>query len=142
MTQRIGAVRPTDMSEFTTTRLANEPDVMAPDGSAVRILPALRGGSMAHFELAPWRVSKAVVHRTVEEIWFFVGGRGRMWRRLGDRQETVDVFCRVAVTIPAGTHFQFRSDSGDPLAAVAITMPPWPGAKEAHVVEGIWVPSL
>lgn len=130
------------MREFATRRLASKPDLTAPDGAAVRILPALSGGSMAHFELPPWRISKAVAHRTVEEIWFFLAGRGRMWRRLGDRQETVDVARGVAVTIPAGTHFQFRSDSGEPLEAIAITMPPWPGAQEAYQVDGIWTSSL
>ena len=50
------------------------PDVVAPDGSDVRILPGLAGGGMAHFELAPGETSIAVVHRTVEEIWFFVSG--------------------------------------------------------------------
>ena len=45
----------------------------APDGSDVRLL--LRGsrGSTAHFELGPGQTSKAVRHRTVEEVWYFVG---------------------------------------------------------------------
>jgi mannose-6-phosphate isomerase-like protein (cupin superfamily) len=42
------------------------------------------------------------------------------------------------VTIPLGTHFQFRADPDAPLAFVAVTMPPWPGADEAFVVEGPW----
>ena len=28
-------------------------------------------------------------HRTVEEVWFIVAGRGRMWRRLGDAEAVV-----------------------------------------------------
>jgi len=32
----------------------------------------------------------------------------------------------------------FRSDSDEPLQAVAITRPPWPGEGEAYEVEGIW----
>ena len=55
--------------------------MVAPDGSDVRVLLSLGGGSMAHFELAPGRVSAAVVHRTVEEIWYVLAGRGEMWRR-------------------------------------------------------------
>ena len=56
-------------------------DAIAPDGSDVRVLLALAGGSMAHFELAPGETSIAVAHRTVEEIWFFLAGRGDMWRQ-------------------------------------------------------------
>ena len=41
------------MTGFHTKRLPTAPDVVAPDGSDVRILLALNGGSMAHFELAP-----------------------------------------------------------------------------------------
>jgi len=74
------------MSEFFTKRLAATPDAVAPDGSAVRILARLAGGSMAHFELAAAQTSRAVAHSTVEEIWYFLAGRGEMWRQL-DRHE-------------------------------------------------------
>lgn len=68
------------MSAFVTLRLPATPDVVAPDGSDVRILPGLRAGGMAHFTLPPAHTSHAVAHRTVEEIWFVVSGRGEMWR--------------------------------------------------------------
>ena len=77
------------LSAFATKRLPAQPDVVAPDGSDVRILLGLERGAMAHFELAPGRTSKAVAHRSVEEIWYFVGGRGEMWRRQGAREEVV-----------------------------------------------------
>ena len=64
---------------------------------------------MAHFELQPGQTSKAVAHRTVEEIWFFLAGRGQMWRRQNDREEIVAVEPGVCLTIPLGTHFQFRA---------------------------------
>ena len=54
------------MTEFATRRLPAQRDVVAPDGSDVRILLGLERGGMAHFELAPGRTSKAVAHRTVE----------------------------------------------------------------------------
>ena len=74
------------MPDFATTPLPARPDATAPDGSDVRILLGLAGGGMAHFELAPGATSRAVTHRTVEEIWFIVGGRGEMWRpRAGAR---------------------------------------------------------
>lgn len=126
---------------FATKHLPAVPDVVAPDGSDVRVLLALPGGSMAHFELAPGRTSRAVAHRTVEEIWFFLGGRGEMWRRQGEREEITPVAAGVCITIPLGTHFQFRSFGPEPLTAVAITMPPWPGDDEAYPVPGPWEPA-
>lgn len=126
---------------FATKHLPTNPDVVAPDGSDVRILLALPGGSMAHFALAPGRTSRAVAHRTVEEIWFFLDGRGEMWRRQGEREEITPVAAGVCITIPLGTHFQFRSFGPEPLTAVAITMPPRPGDDEAYPVPGPWEPA-
>lgn len=126
------------MTRFETKRLPVGPDAIAPDGSDVRILLSLSRGSMAHFELAPGRTSKAVTHRTVEEIWFFLSGRGEMWRKQEEQEEIVPVEPGVCLTIPLGTHFQFRSFGDEALAAVGITMPPWPGEGEAMVVQGKW----
>ena len=117
-------------------------DVVAPDGSDVRLLPGLAGGTMAHFELAPGETSIAVVHRTVEEIWFFVGGRGELWRAHEEREEVVEVEPGIALTIPVGTRFQFRALGSDPLAAIGVTMPPWPGEGEAVTVDGRWAPTV
>ena len=126
------------MKSFVTRTLPPSPDAMAPDGSEVRVLAVATRGSMAQFTLPAGRTSKAVAHKTVEEVWYFVGGRGRMWRRLGDLEETVDVFPGVSISIPVGAHFQFRSDGNDALAMVGVTMPPWPGPDEAYEVEGPW----
>lgn len=130
------------MSEFSTKSLPITPDVVAPDGSDVRILLGLAGGGMAHFELADGATSIAVAHRTVEEIWFFLTGRGEMWRKQGDREDIVPVEPGVCLTIPLGTHFQFRSLGNEPLAAVGVTMPLWPGDGEAYRVEGKWTPTV
>jgi mannose-6-phosphate isomerase-like protein (cupin superfamily) len=127
---------------FATRRLAEAPDAIAPDGSEVRLLGSLAGGSMAVFRLQPKAVSRPVAHRTVEEIWYFTAGTGRMWRKLGDREELVEVAAGVSITIPTGTHFQFRCDGGEPLEAVAVTMPPWPGGDEAYLVRGEWEPTV
>ena len=127
------------MSErFDTMRLPDERDMAAPDGSDVRVLLRLAGGSMAHFELGAGRISRAVAHRSVDEIWYILAGRGEMWRRQEDRQQTVPVEPGTCLSIPAGTHFQFRATGGGPLAAVAVTMPPWPGPDEAYEVTGAW----
>ena len=123
---------------FDTMQLPGAPDAVAPDGSDVRVLLRLGRGSMAHFELAAGRVSRAVAHRAVEEIWYILAGQGRMWRRQGERQQTVPLRPGTCLSIPAGTHFQFRADGGGPLAAVGVTMPPWPGGDEAYDVPGAW----
>ena len=130
------------MTRFDTMRLPETPDAVAPDGSDVRILLSLAGGSLAHFELAPGETSVAVAHRTVEEIWFFLGGHGEMWRRLNDREEVASVDAGVSITLPVGTHFQFRSLGAEPLSAIGVTMPPWPGEGEAHEVRGKWTPTV
>jgi mannose-6-phosphate isomerase-like protein (cupin superfamily) len=130
------------MASFETKHLSRTPDAVAPDGSDVRVLLQLSGGSMAHFELAPRQTSTAVTHRTVEEIWFVLSGRGEMWRRQGEHEEIVTLEAGVCLTIPRDTHFQFRALGETPLAAVGVTMPPWPGEGEASVVPGPWTPTV
>lgn len=125
-------------ADFDTMALPARPTVTAPDGSDVRVLLSLKGGSMAHFELAAGQVSQAVVHRTVEEIWYVVAGLGEMWRGQGDREEVVALRPGVCLTIPVGTRFQFRASASQALAAVGVTMPPWPGPEEAVQVSGRW----
>ena len=128
-------------TSFTTRQLPQNADVTAPDGSDVRILLALSGGSLAHFSLAPEKTSLAVTHHTVEEIWYFLGGEGEMWRKMGNQQSVVALKSGVCLTIPLGTDFQFRSCGSEPLTAVAVTMPPWPGDHEAKQPKGPWEPS-
>lgn len=130
------------MSGFSTKRLPGRPDAVAPDGSDVRVLLQLRGGSLAHFEFAPGQISTAVAHRTVEELWYFLNGRGEMWRKLNGQEEVVPVEVSVCVTLPVGTHFQVRSLGSEPLAAIGVTMPPWPGGGEAYEVQGRWTPTV
>lgn len=126
------------MPAFETKRLPRDPDTVAPDGSHVRVLLSRPAGSMAHFELGPGRTSIAVAHRTVDEIWYFLAGCGEMWRRSDEQEEVVPVEAGTCITIPAGTRFQFRTLGAAPLAAVGVTMPPWPGDGEAYEVEGRW----
>jgi mannose-6-phosphate isomerase-like protein (cupin superfamily) len=124
---------------FTDRHLPDAPDATAPDGADVRVLVRVEGGSMAHFSLPAGAVTHAVTHRSV---WFVTAGRGRMWRSHGDREEVVDLVPGLSLTIPLGTHFQFRALDDAPLAAVAVTMPPWPGHDEALRVDGPWEPTV
>lgn len=123
-------------------RLPSEATTVAPDGSDVRVLLSTARGSMAHFELGPGRTSLAVRHRTVDEIWYVVAGRGEMWRKRDDLETVTALEIGTCVVIPVGTSFQFRSLGPGRLAAVAVTMPPWPGPEEAEPVDGreAWAP--
>jgi mannose-6-phosphate isomerase-like protein (cupin superfamily) len=127
---------------FATKPLPAAPDVIAPDGSEVRVLLRLAGGSMAHFRLAPGEVSIAVEHRTVEELWFVIAGRGEMWRSQSGTEEVTPLAPGVSLSIPLGTRFQFRCVGDAAFEAVGVTMPPWPGMEEAVAVEGRWAPIL
>ena len=135
------------MSEIQTKRMSVERDAVAPDGSDVRVLLQLDGGSMAHFELPPGETSVAVAHREVEEIWYILNGRGEMWRKYDGKVVIVPLEEGVCVTIPVGTHFQFRSFGYESLSILGMTMPPWTdktknGGSQAYVVDGIWKPTL
>jgi mannose-6-phosphate isomerase-like protein (cupin superfamily) len=127
---------------YETKTLGKGVDGTAPDGTALRLLLTLAGGSLAHFELPAGATSHAVAHRTIEEIWFVVSGKGSIWR-LQAGVESIDPLAPgTALTIPLGTAFQFRAAAGAPLAFVAIAMPPWPGMDEAVPVEGPWAPTV
>ena len=126
------------MTDFQDKMLPDAADILAPDGSEVRILCASERGSAAHFTLAPGQVSKAICHRTVEEIWYITEGKGQMWRCHGGREDWLDLQPGLSLTITVGTKFQFRNLGREPMTAVAVTMPPWPGETEAVVVEGCW----
>jgi mannose-6-phosphate isomerase-like protein (cupin superfamily) len=121
-----------------TRQISDEPDVIAPDGSEVRILAGTARGSMAQFTLPAGKISVAVAHRTVEEVWFFTSGQGRLWRKNDKSEEVVVIHPGLSISILPGTHFQFRNDGTEPLTAIGTTMPPWPGMDEAYTVQGIW----
>ena len=126
------------MTAFATMHLPRIANAVAPDGCDVRVLLSLSSAGMAHFELAAGKTASAVTHKTVEEIWFVVSGRGEMWRKQGDREETIPLEPGLCLTIPLGTHFQFRASGAAALAVVGVTMPPWPGEAEAVAVVGPW----
>ena len=123
---------------FVTKHVAEECDVIAPDGSEIRLLPILSAGSMVHVTLRPNQISLAITHKTVEEIWYVLSGKGEMWRKDGDDETITTLEPGCSLTIPLGTHFQFRNFLSDPLKLILITMPPWPGNDEAISVPGHW----
>lgn len=126
------------MTPFATRTVAASHDVLAPDGSQIRLMPAVAGGSMVHCRLPPGGCSLAVTHLTVEELWYVLAGSGEIWRRQGSEESVAALVPGVALSIPLGTHFQFRCTGEAPLDLVIVTMPPWPGMEEAVRVEDHW----
>jgi mannose-6-phosphate isomerase-like protein (cupin superfamily) len=125
---------------WQTTHVPVNFDLLAPDGSEIRLLTRVNGGSMVHCVVRPGQVTEAVRHQTVEELWYCLAGQGELWRRSNQREEVVQLKAGVAASIPLGVDFQFRANGGQPLELVITTMPPWPGPSEAVPVAGAWQP--
>lgn len=126
------------MTPPRTVMLPAAYDVLAPDGSEIRVLGRVAGASMAHGALPPGAVSLAVAHRTVEEIWYVLGGRAEVWRHRNGAEHVVLAEPGMSLTIPLGTAFQFRTVGDEPFTFIMCTVPPWPGDGEAVPVPGHW----
>ena len=109
------------------------PDAIAPDGSEIyfKVGDAERA-SLVEVRLPAGGVTRPVRHRTVEEIWFFTAGEGRVWRCPpgGEPGETRAVGPGDALRIPTGWAFQFEAGPSG-LRFACFTSPPWPGDEEA-----------
>ena len=106
--------------------------------SEIRLLPVMTRGGMCHCTLPAGGVALAVAHKRIEEIWYCLSGLGEVWRKLGDDERCDKIAAGVSLTIPTGTHFQFRNTGSEALCLVIATMPPWPGAQEAYRVPDHW----
>ena len=115
-------------------------DTIAPDGSEIRLLIGQAHGaskaSLCEVTLPAGQVSRPVWHRTVEEVWYILEGKGRVWRCPPDADpdavEPVEVRSGDALAIPIGWHFQFEAGPGQALRFLCYTTPPWPGPGEAQ----------
>ena len=130
------------MRPFESKRVSSNFDLLAPDGSEIRLLHQLESASVVHCSLPAGLVSIPVRHRTVEEVWFFLAGQGQVWRVQGDSEQVLDVSPGISLTIPLGTEFQFRNSGDVPLEFLITTAPPWPGEDEAVLLDsGPWQPN-
>ena len=121
-------------------RAAREPDLTAVDGSAIHLLAADREGatraSLCEVRLRAGDVSRPISHRTVEEIWYVLAGRGQVWRcPPGEEAAATDLSAGDTLVIPTGWRFQFRAGAGAELRFLCYTSPPWPGPDEAEPAE-------
>ncbi len=127
-----------NLLRFETVNLGAANVIIAPDGSEIQELLRMQSGSLAHCTLPPKKTSKAVVHKTIEEIWFCIHGKGEFWRKQNEKEKIVTVNPGLCLTIPKGTHFQFRNFGEESLRFIITTMPPWPGENEAIRVNDYW----
>jgi mannose-6-phosphate isomerase-like protein (cupin superfamily) len=122
-------------------RVGPDLDTAAPDGSGIRFLidqrHAAHRASLVEVTLPAGQVSRPVWHRTVEEIWYVLQGRGRVWRCPAGATTgaAAPVGPRDALVIPTGWRFQFAADEDTPLRFLCYTSPPWPGPEEAQAAE-------
>ena len=124
-------------------RRSEAPDVFAPDGSEIRLLADDGNGagksSTVEVALAPGQVSRPVYHRTVEETWYILAGRGRVWRCPPDAYAALVAAVEVGpgdvLVIPTGWRFQFAAGPDGELRFLCHTTPAWPGEDEAVPVE-------
>jgi mannose-6-phosphate isomerase-like protein (cupin superfamily) len=127
-----------NIEHFKTMHVPSEMDERAPDGSEIRFLVRMKEASFVHCTLPPQHTSFSGMIKNLEEVWYCIQGRGQIWRKWQDDEEIVDVYPGTCLTIPAQTHFQFRSTSWEPLCFIIATMPPWPGEQEWIMVSDHW----
>lgn len=124
---------------MNTIPLKKNYEHMSPAGAEVRSVLSNQFGSTAHCTMVAGKISKAVAHKTVSEIWHVISGKGEIWRRQGDEELITALVPGVSVDIPLGTDFQYRSTEGKDLVFLCVTMPAWPGADEVRFLEsGAW----
>jgi len=114
-----------------STELNSEVDEIAPDGSEIRFLSRTDRATMVHCTLPCGFCTIPVEHKTVDEIWYFLTGKGEVWRELEGRREIVVVQKGVSLNVPLHTVFQFKNTGDVPLEFIIVTLPPWPGDDEA-----------
>jgi mannose-6-phosphate isomerase-like protein (cupin superfamily) len=124
-----------------TRPFPSTPDGRSPAGAEIRHLMDGETGHMIHSTVPPGQVNRATVHATVSEFWHVLSGEGAIWRRDATGEETTVLETGVSIDIPVGTAFQYRCTGVDPLQFLCVTMPRWPGDKEATVIEGPWKPT-
>ena len=113
---------------------------MAPDGAEVRLLARTENASTAHFRVHSGQVTRAVMHRRIDEIWYLTTGEGEIWMSDNGAVAVQQVALRpgLSLAISQGTAFQCRNSGRVDLDIVAVQVPPWPGDDEAGIVDSIF----
>jgi mannose-6-phosphate isomerase-like protein (cupin superfamily) len=133
-------------SPWATMPLPEKHNVVAADGSEIRVLLEMPGASTVHCTLradagTPPGVSFATYNVGIDEIWYFLEGEGQIWRKRRGTQEegeTKEVRPGVSLTIPPDVIFQFRNTGRGALKFLCITMPPWKPGTNVKVDDCKW----
>jgi mannose-6-phosphate isomerase-like protein (cupin superfamily) len=70
-----------------------------------------------------------VKHKTVDEIWYCLSGKGIIWQKNNLIEDKQEFGHGDSFTIPCGNIFQFKNDGEEPLCILVSTMPKWPGYR-------------
>lgn len=122
--------------------LPEHADGKSPAGADIRFIMDGTTGDMIHSTVPPYQINNATVHATVSEFWYVLEGHGEIWRNNGTDSGVSQLVPGTSIDIPVGTRFQYRNVSEVDLKFICITMPPWPGASEATIIEGHWKPTV
>jgi len=124
-----------------TQTLPQKYEHLSPAGAEVRVLMSNAMAGVAHCTLKNGKISRAVCHKTVGEIWTVISGYGEIWCKQDSTTLITPLEAGMTIDITVGTHFQYRSLKND-LVFICVTTPPWPGADEVfYVSDGVWRPS-
>ena len=121
-------------------------DDVALDGADVRLLCRTPLSSAIHCSLASGAVSRVTRNVGIHEIWYFIAGRGELWRHTDatGEESLVEIAEGCCVTIPPDTPFQYRNTGSHSLEFACFVAPAWPG-PEVNVllddVRGRWEPT-
>ncbi|MEM7525673.1 MAG: cupin domain-containing protein [Pseudomonadota bacterium] len=124
------------------TSLSARPDAKSPAGADIRFIMDGATGNMIHSTVPPAQINRATIHATVSEFWHVLGGEGEIWRKDAAEARVTTLRLGVSIDIPVGTAFQYRNTGAAPLTFICISMPPWPGDREATFVEGPWTATV
>jgi mannose-6-phosphate isomerase-like protein (cupin superfamily) len=67
-----------NVKHFEVKDLPEKYDHIAPDGSEIRPLVITERCTIGHCTLHSGRTSQAHKHKTVDEIWYFIQGEGKV----------------------------------------------------------------
>ena len=118
--------------------LRSDFDALAPDGSQIHPLARGERASLCQCVLPPHTTSRAIQHKSVEEIWWILSGAAQVWREGFNDGKPIDVNAGTSLVIPPQTAFQYRNISATSLKIAITTSPPWPGDTEAVTATGPW----
>lgn len=112
---------------------------ISPAGAEVKELMENEYMSLAYLTMKAGKVSKAVTHKTVLEIWYILSGTGEIWWKSKNEEKIINLEPGMSIDIPLGVEFQYRSANSNDLVFLCMTTPPWPGHHEVKYLEnGVW----